>query len=1035
MYQYSQHYMLCASASRMLLMCCLSLLAVHCVLLGTISALPADASFYKQQMLNGFHPQQKTDTCGYKSCNLGKDGMINVHLVPHTHDDVGWLKTVDQYFYGANNTIQHAGVQYILDSVVEALGKDPNKRFIYVEIAFFYRWWNEQDDPTRHFVKGLVNQGRLEFILGGWCMNDEASTHYNAIIDQHTEGFRFLETVFGDCGRPRVAWQIDPFGHSREMASLFAQMGFDGLYFARLDYQDRAVREKDKRMEMVWRGSPQNLGTVADLFTGALARGNYGPPGGFCWDVHCNDNPVQDDKRLHDYNVDDLVKKFLATTQEQAKQYQTNHLMWTMGSDFQFESAHQWYKNLDKLITYVNAQQANGSKVNALYSTPSCYTYAKNLANVTWTTKEDDFFPYAHVDHGFWTGYFTSRAALKGYVRWTNNFLQGVKQLDILSKLDTMDNSEIKLRTLRQAMGVAQHHDAVSGTEKQHVAYDYAMRLSEGISMCQEVVNDAYKKLLPKNNSATPPVQMFCTLTNISMCNVTELLKRFTVTVYNPIGRPVTTWLRLPVQGSAYTVIGPDGKNVPAQIVPVSKRTKSIPERKSPANYELVFHVSPPPLGFATYFVSYNSALEVFKQQQTQEKENVFYQDMDLRNEHISLIFDQTTGLLKQMTNLDKQITIPLQHEFKYYQSFAGNNSKGIYEASGAYIFRPNGTDAYPLKTNMVTKFMQGILVKEVHQTFSSWTTLVTRLYQGARHVEMEWTVGPIPIDDNQGKEVISHFATDLKTNGIFYTDSNGREILQRKRNFRPTWKLNQTEPVSGNYYPINSRIYIRDETKNVQLTVLNDRSQGGSSIQDGCLEIMVHRRNLHDDSLGVGEPLNETGSDGKGLIVRGKHYLVLDDIKSSGRVHRDLAEQLFMAPLPSFSDLKMDFQQWIKQYNTMWSGLKQKLPDNVHLLTLEQWSGTTVLLRLEHFYEKGEDDVLSKPAVVSLKGLFTPFDVSSAVELNLGANQKLADMKRLKWMYKTQLSTPEHVVTPIGDDLTVQLQPMQIRTFQVTLA
>ena len=32
-----------------------------------------------------------------------------------------------------------------------------------------------------------------------------------------------------------------------------------------------------------------------------------------------------------------------------------------------------------------------------------------------------------------------------------------------------------------EAMGLAQHHDAVSGTEKQHVADDYAERLSDGI--------------------------------------------------------------------------------------------------------------------------------------------------------------------------------------------------------------------------------------------------------------------------------------------------------------------------------------------------------------------------------------------------------------------------------------------------------------------------------------------------------------------------------------------------------------------------
>ncbi len=74
---------------------------------------------------------------------------------------------------------------------------------------------------------------------------------------------------------------------------------------------------------------------------------------------------------------------------------------------------------------------------------------------------------------------------------------------------------------------------------------------------------------------------------------------------------------------------------------------------------------------------------------------------------------------------------------------------------------------------------------------------------------------------------------------------------------------------MSGNYYPVNSAAYIREGTAR-QLTVLTDRSQGGASLQDGTLELMVHRRLLYDDRRGVGEPLNEPGVDGKGLIITG---------------------------------------------------------------------------------------------------------------------------------------------------------------------
>ena len=62
------------------------------------------------------------------------------------------------FFFQARNYIQHAGVQYILDSVIRALDENPDRRFIYVEIAFFWRWWNEQSDETRNIVKQLVNE-------------------------------------------------------------------------------------------------------------------------------------------------------------------------------------------------------------------------------------------------------------------------------------------------------------------------------------------------------------------------------------------------------------------------------------------------------------------------------------------------------------------------------------------------------------------------------------------------------------------------------------------------------------------------------------------------------------------------------------------------------------------------------------------------------------------------------------------------------------------------------------------------------------
>ena len=62
-------------------------------------------------------------------------------------------------YTSARNDIQNAGVQYILDSVVDGLERDPQRRFTYVEMAYFFRWWREQSDARRAAVRDLVAQG------------------------------------------------------------------------------------------------------------------------------------------------------------------------------------------------------------------------------------------------------------------------------------------------------------------------------------------------------------------------------------------------------------------------------------------------------------------------------------------------------------------------------------------------------------------------------------------------------------------------------------------------------------------------------------------------------------------------------------------------------------------------------------------------------------------------------------------------------------------------------------------------------------
>eukprot|EP01137_Pigoraptor_chileana_P035462 Opistho-2@29507 len=942
-------------------------------------------------------------TLKYNTGATVKDGKLNVHLVAHTHDDVGWLKTVDQYYMGSMNYIQHAGVQYIIDSVMKSLTQDPNRKFIYVEIAFFSRWWNEQSDETKDLVRGFVREGRLEFINGGWCMNDEATTHYVDIIDQMTLGHRFLMEEFGV--RPRIGWHIDPFGHSNEQASLFARMGFDGFFFGRIDYQDKNTRLAAKNMETIWKGS-SSLGAESQIFAGTLFNG-YGPPDGFCFDQFCDDAPIQDDERIEDYNVKDRVDAFVAAALDQASHYKTDHIVMTMGSDFQFENANEWFKNLDKLIHYVNLD----GRINALYSTPSIYLDALHASNQTWSTKEDDFFPYADCPHCYWTGYFASRMAIKGYVRWASSYLQTCRQLEVASGIFNGQSG-----VLAEAMGIAQHHDAVSGTEKQHVANDYARRLAVGQAACESLINDAIAK---KSNSGLSLSQ--CPLLNVTLCDASAKAQgAFVVAAYNPLPRARTETIRFPVSTSGFAVVDASGNSVVSQVVP---------SEDAAAKYILTFDVQVPALGFVLYTVSPSASEDraVFSSVAAVQE------DRTVDNGAIRIVIDGVSGRIKSIDNLVTGETAAVTQDFLYYEAFV--SSFGDTQASGAYIFRPAVNDAKQINNGTIAvTIVDGPVVKEIRQTFAPWLTQTIRLYAGQPWAEFEHTVGPIPTSDNIGKEVISRFTTDLDTQGVCYTDSNGREMQLRKRDFRPTWTLQVNEAVSGNYYPVNSRAAIRDANGNRQFTVLTDRSCGGGSIVDGQLELMIHRRLTADDSRGVGEPLDEPGEDGKGLIVRSKHFVVLStgkDNSYSADIPREVASRVLFPLTLAFGAASELASTAVRSF----VGLRSDFPANVNLITLERLDEEGfALVRLEHAFAANESPKYSVPITLALKTLLAHTDIEAATELTLSANMPLSTLKRLVWATEEgRLDAKEwQAASVLTEDLTITLNPMEIRTFLV---
>ena len=152
----------------------------------------------------------------------------------------------------------------------------------------------------------------------------------------------------------------------------------------------------------------------------------------------------------------------------------------------------------------------------------------------------------------------------------------------------------------------------------------------------------------------------------------------------------------------------------------------------------------------------------------------------------------------------------------------------------------------------------------------------------------------------------------------------------------------------------------------------------------------------------------------------------------------------------------------YLQKFRANFSSMETQLPPNVELITIESAApaaqagaapagkegvaSNSVLLRVAHQFGVGEDAVLSQAAQFDLAMLFAGSGntIASVAEMVLMGTRALADAPpKLQWAVEGESSADEARLqeqrearhAPIKDGTIVTLNPLQIRTFNITFA
>ncbi|KAM6901375.1 alpha-mannosidase 2 isoform 1-T2 [Lycodopsis pacificus] len=826
---------------------------------------------------------------------------LEVFVVPHSHNDPGWLKTFESYYQDQT--------KHILNNMLIKLTEDSRRKMIWAEISYFSKWWKDIDEQKREMVKRLLGAGQLELVTGGWVMADEANSHYFALLDQLIEGHQWIQTHLGV--KPSSGWAVDPFGHSPSMAYLLKGAGLSNMVIQRVHYAVKKHFAQKQMLEFLWRQS-WDSSPRSDMACHMMPFYSYdvphtcGPnpavccqfdfhrlPGGrlFCpWKI----SP----QRITEQNVEERALLLLDQYRQKSRLFRSPVLFVPLGDDFRFVESSEWdaqFGNYQKLFDYFD--QHPELHVKARFGTLSDYFEALhrrlNAAGTTLPTLRGDFFTYADRDDHYWSGYFTSRPFYKRLDRTLEATLRATEILFSLtlaemrrSRGDGRLVSDFparehfkRLTTGRRSLALFQHHDAVTGTARDPVVVDYGTRLFRSILNLHNVLQSSahWLLLLDKSQYHHDQSKPFMQMDNVMPAH--DALPRKTpltlsdeprsLIIFNPTEQLRSSVISVVIDSPDARVVDAEtGRPMAAQISAVWAE----PSRASSEHFQLDFVAELPPLSLVVYHVTKASAGSAHRARYTFHRrgnppaiQSEHFQvsgpeadaPLSLSNKHIQIWSSPETGLLQKL-RLQSGLVRQVQVQFLWY------GTRTSQEKSGAYLFLPGeeGAQLYSSSEPPLVRVSRGPVFSDITSCFRHFTHTVRLLHldgHAGRSLEIS---NMVDIRSEVNRELVMRLVSDVANGNRFYSDLNSFQMQQR----RTLGKL----PLQANFYPMTSSSFLQDSTS--RLSLLSAQSQAVASLRPGELEVVLDRRLQQDDNRGLGQGVTDN------KLTASLYHLLLED-------------------------------------------------------------------------------------------------------------------------------------------------------------